>query len=288
MLEQIKYQYSIANDHKVLKLTDQFLKIEGNAKNYEALNFKAQSLKNTFQDERAIETFQYIIECYPEEIGPLLELALCLIDIGEFDKAKSQLETAKSLEPSNIDVINNLIFIEESLQNFSEVIKLSNEAILIDEYEPSIWITISSAHERLGKYEEAIRYGERAIALSENDEILLQMAYNNLGYNYSKMNDLTNAEYYLKKAVEVDGTEPYAINNLGLVIAQKGNIEAGFTLIEKSISLDTENSYAYKNRAKLFLMAGNEKEARKNLIKAKELNYELDHDNEVNELLSNF
>ena len=61
MIEQIKYQYSIANDHKVIRLCNEFLNQTNNNNNFEALNYKAQSHKNLLQDREAINTYQKIV-----------------------------------------------------------------------------------------------------------------------------------------------------------------------------------------------------------------------------------
>jgi len=56
MIEDIKYQFSIANDQKVVKLADQFLAMSDNSRNLVVLNYKAQAHKNLFQDELCIST----------------------------------------------------------------------------------------------------------------------------------------------------------------------------------------------------------------------------------------
>jgi tetratricopeptide (TPR) repeat protein len=284
MIEEIKYQYSISNDNRVIKLSEQFLKSDENFNNYEVLILRAFSFKNTFQDQKAIETFEVLIKYYPEVVEPLLESVFCLIDIGKFDRARIQLEIALKLEPDNVEVINTLIFIEETMHNFEKVINLSNKAILISDKEPSIWLTLSSAYERLGNFDEAIKFCRKAIEFCAND-MFLQKAYNNLGYTYSKMNDLVNAEFYLKKAIQIDAAEPFAYNNLGLVLAKQGDTKRGMEMVEHSLKLNNQNSYAYKNRAKIFLMIESIDLAESDLLRAKELDYEIDYDNEVDDLI---
>jgi len=65
-----------------------------------------------------------------------------------------------------------------------------------------------------------------------------------------------------------------------------GKYELGLDLINKSLRLNSSNSYAYKNRAKLFLSKGQFNKAKDDLLKAKELEYHLLYDNEVDVLLN--
>lgn len=285
MIEEIRYHFSVSNNNKVIRLSDKFLGIKGNSRNLEVLTYKAQSHKNLFQDQQAIETFKLITEYFPNNLEATIELALCLIDIGEFQESNMLLTEALRIDKTNLEIINNLIFIQEQLHNYEEVIRLSNLAIGIDEKDPSIWLTISSAYDSLGKFEKSIKYGKQALQLCD-DTIYLQMAHNNLGFTYSKMNELQLAKTHLEKAIQIDNTEPYAFNNLGLVLAKIGNIEKGFEFINYSLKIDNENSYAFKNRAKLYLMEGKIQKAKNDLKRAKELDYEIEYDNEVNELLA--
>ena len=247
--------------------------------------YKAAAYANLMEDENAISSYEIIIELHPTEVLPKIRLAQILISIGEFEPARTQLLQAETIEPDNLEIINNQIFISEQLHEFHNVIDLSTKAIKIDEKEPSAWLTRASACERVKDYELALRDGLKAISLIDNDDISLQIAYNDIGYTYSKKGDLLNAEIYLRKAIEIDESEPFQFNNLGLVLAKIGKVDEGFKLINHSISLDPNNSYAYKNRAKVYLIKGNKIKAMKDLKRAKLLDYHLDYNNEVNELI---
>ncbi|MEM6377587.1 MAG: hypothetical protein AAF705_05195 [Bacteroidota bacterium] len=286
ILDEIKYHFSIANDHKVVKLAEQLLKDEQNQDNYELLLYKAHAHRNLYQDQMAIEIFGQIIEMRPQEVSPRLNQALCLIDIGEFLKARSTLNIALQLEPQNLEVIHNLIFVEIQIHDFEKAIELAKIGIEIDDTDPILWINLSHAQDCLGNFNEAILSGKKAIDLCKYDAFLLQNAYNNVGYTYTKMSDFYNAKKYLQRATELDQEEPFAWNNLGLVMAKTGQVKEGLQMINRSIKLDRSNSYAYKNRAKVYLMQVKKRRAKADLKKAKELDYELHYGNEVNELLA--
>jgi regulator of sirC expression with transglutaminase-like and TPR domain len=56
--------------------------------------------------------------------------------------------------------------------------------------------------------------------------------------------------------------------------------------INQSIELDPSNTWAYKNRALVYIELGQNDKALNDLHRAKELGYEEDYDNEVNELIA--
>lgn len=284
-MENLKYQFSIGNYSNVIKLANKFLEQEDFQFDYNLMMYKAASYSNLLEDQNAISDYNTIIELFPDQVLPKIRIALIQIDIGEFESARIQLASARKIEPDNLEVINNQIFISEQLHEFQNVIDLATEAMEVDENEPSVWLTRASAREKLKEYDLAISDGLKAVSLSGDDDLLLQMVFNDLGHTYSKMGDLINAELYLLKAIEVDDSDPFQFNNLGLVFANKGEIEEGLKYINHSINIDDNNSYAYKNRAKVYLMKGDKKMALKDLNRAKSMDYHLDYDNEVNELL---
>ncbi len=284
MKEKLEYQFSIANYRNVIKIVNQLIEDNSLESAYELLMYKAAAYANLMEEEKAISVYKEIILSNPNEVQPKLQLALILIEIGEFESAKMQLGFARTIEPDNLDIINNQIYILEQLHEFQKVVELSTTAINIDRNEVSVWLTRAAAYERLQNYDLAISDGLKAIPLCE-DEIDFQMTHNDLGYYYSKKGDLKNAEHYLRKAIEFDDTEPFQYNNLGLVLANKGNLDDGIKYINHSIRLDGNNSYAYKNRAIVYLKKDEFRKAKKDLIRAKEMDYYLNYDGEVNKLL---
>ncbi|MDF1699175.1 MAG: tetratricopeptide repeat protein [Saprospiraceae bacterium] len=285
MLEKLKFQFSLGNYWNVIKIASSLIEQEDFKSDYTVLMYKAASYANVLEDEKAIATYNTIIQLHPENVEPKIRIALIQIAIGEFEQARHHLTQAWKLDPENLDVLNNLIYISEQLHEFDIVIELSSTAIEIDPQDPSVWLVRAAAYEKKRLYELAIKDGLKAISVCE-DDIYLQMAYNDLGYTYSKKGDLVNAESYLRKAIEVDETDPIQYNNLGWVLAEIGKIDEGLDYINYSIQLDSSNSYAYKNRAKVLLKKGANKKAKKDLLKAKAMDYHIEYDNEVNDLLS--
>ena len=284
-MEDIKYQFELSNYANVIRIADRLLSSKQHKDEYLILMYKASSLRNLLKEEEAILIFKEIVLKYPDKVDAKLNLALTQILIGEFIDARKVLKKALELDSENLDIISNQIYIEEQLHNFDEVIRMSTIAINIDPEDPSNWLVRSNAYDRLGKYENAITDGKQAVRKAQDDEIYLQAAYNGLGYTYSKIQDYKNAEYYLMEAIKTDDTEPFQYNNLGWVLANQNKIEEGLKYINYSLQLDPDNSYAYKNRGKVYMLKGNFKMAKKEFLKAKELDYEIEYDNEVNQLL---
>lgn len=284
MIENIQHQLFIENYGRVIHMSDKLLGEDEYKNNYEVLMCKASAHQALYQDDEAILTLQEVIKFYPQEINPLLDLGAILLDNGKFLEGRSVFNKALALDTKNLEILDSLIYIEMMLDNNDEVLRLVNMAIEIEPSNPTLWVIKADTHQRLGQFQEGISCAEITISHAGDDPLSLVSAYNTLGYIYSKMNDLDNAEYYLKEALELD-PDSSVYCNLGWVFAQKGDVELGLKYVLHSIDMDDSNSYAYKNLAKIYLMKNESQKAIKYLEKAKALGYALDVDKEVDELL---
>lgn len=288
MIEQVKYHYSVANDKQVVRLVDHLLQEEHYRKDYELLYHKALSLRNLWREDESIDTLRMIIDYYPEKEAPKVELAIGYINLKLMEEAEQVLKEVLNANRGNLNAINNLIYINELRKKWQEVIALSEQHLEYDETDPTVWLTLSSAYDNLKQYKKSIEYAEKALSLSHEDEILQSMSHNNLGFTYSNMEDFGRAEYHLKRAIEFDENEAFSHNNLGWVMARTGRLDEGLKYINHSISLDDTNSYAFKNRAKIYILLKDNKRAKRDLLRAKELGYAELYDHEVNDLLREF
>lgn len=128
------------------------------------------------------------------------------------------------------------------------------------------------------------------IILEHNDEILnpvflLGTIYNNIGYSYVELNDITSAEPYIKKALEINPFEAYIWGSSGTLNFKKGNYDQCIKDMARSIELTDsklsqaptlENQgYSYYYRGIAYLKLKKNKLACADLLKAKEFGYKL-------------
>ena len=109
-----------------------------------------------------------------------------LMELGQLDEARSELDTLRELEGDSAFVLNKLGIIAV----------------------------------RSGELEQGKEYFERALAVDEG----YVQAYNNLGNICREIGDLDQAVEYYQLALKYDGEYATAHHNLGVVYKQKGDI----------------------------------------------------------------
>ena len=93
------------------------------------------------------------------------------------------------------------------------------------------------------KYDEAIEYYKKAIAINPN----YADAHANLGVNYMQKGKFDEAISNLKEAIEIDPMNAGAHFNLGLVYDKKGKVDEAIFEYEKTLDIDPCFAKAYQN-----------------------------------------
>ena len=75
MIEKLKYQFSIADYRKVIKIADDLVDQEPYKTDCTFLMYKAAAYANLMEDENAISSYEIIIELHPTKVLPRIRLA---------------------------------------------------------------------------------------------------------------------------------------------------------------------------------------------------------------------
>lgn len=84
----------------------------------------------------AQEAFQRAVRCGADNADTFNELALCAMERGELDVARSNLEQALNREPDNTKIISNLGVLELKRGNKAEAIRFFRTVLAIDPADP--------------------------------------------------------------------------------------------------------------------------------------------------------
>jgi len=102
-------------------------------------------------------------------------------------------------------------------------------SLALNAYQPTVYINLGIALERLNRIPEAISAYERAIRFQPDDPA----PYYNAGIlYYNVLHDRQKALSYLLKAKDIDPREPDVHQYLGRIYQEAGNMEAARTEIE--------------------------------------------------------
>ncbi len=109
-----------------------------------------------------------------------------------------------------------------------------------------------------GRSEEAIRELHKAIeAFPDFPE-----AYNNLAFEYLRLERLGDATEALRKSIEIQPSEnPVAYRNLGLIHLQSGQVEESIGMLEKALAQDGMDGTALKLLGRAYYRARRFKDA---------------------------
>ncbi len=129
--------------------------------------------------------------------------------------------------------------------------------------------SVMRAHKR---YDEAIGYYDKAIALIKKPEKRHWTYYYARGTSYERVKKWPQAEADLQRALKLVPDQPLVLNYLGYSwIDQNRNLKQGMALIEKAVSLKPDDGYIVDSLGWAHYRLGNFKEAVRHLERAVEL-----------------
>lgn len=122
------------------------------------------------------------------------------------------------------------------------------------------------------RYDEAVDYYTRAIALIDRPEEKHWTFYYSRGTCYERLKKLPQAESDLQKSVQLSPNQALTLNYLGYTWIDHGrNLQQGLALIKRAVSLKPDDGYIVDSLGWAFYRLGNFKEAVKHLERAVEL-----------------
>ena len=125
-------------------------------------------------DPGAIPNFIEAIRLRPENADAHYELALALTKLGRIDEAVAHNEEALNLRPDWPEALNNLAWIlatspNDKLRNQKRAVELANRARELADYKmPLVLDTQAAALAEAGKFPEAVKAAEKAVALARD------------------------------------------------------------------------------------------------------------------------
>lgn len=255
--------------------------IDADPSDAEAYDLRSIAWFRLLNIENAIKDLEIAVTVDPEYHIAFAHLGEIANTKNDFDKAEEYYSKALEVFPDNTVYLQNLAFAKLKLKKYSDCLELCNTILKDYPTNKTALYYRGSVYLKLKKYTEALA---DHIKFCEED-INNAIGYNNLGYTYGKIGIIDKAKYNLNLCLKLNPEYAYAHNNLGYVYYLENNFDTAIELINTSINMDPSNSYAFKNRALIYLKQNKIAEANDDLIKAIELGFTNDHDDEVERLL---
>lgn len=279
-------QFEIGNYGRVERVAEELINNEDQSFLKEGLILKGSALYLQNQLQEAYQFFTQTIERFPEAPMAYLYRFEILIAAQEFEKAKADAQVLVTLDPENVEYLDKLVQAHEHLGNFEGIIDACDKVLALHPEEPSFLSTRGTAYMALKQFGPGIEDFKLLLNHPELREMDRAYIYNNLGFAYLQNEAYTEARNALSRSLDLNPNNMLAMNNLGSVMYELGDMKEAMRWLNQSINLAPEQSYAYKNRAKIHIKNGDIESAKADLMQAKELNYDADYGDEVDELLA--
>lgn len=168
----------------------------------------------------AAQLLQQAVNLWPTNPEMLYQLGCVLLEMGQSSEALKRFDAALGLRPNWSDAWNNKSAALARMGLVDDAVAASHKAI---EYGPNVaaMANLCAAYSSMGKHDEAIRFGEQAIRLSNGEN---QMALINYGVALRAVWDLSAAAGAQERAIELSQRDPQrfppnymAFSNLGAI-----------------------------------------------------------------------
>lgn len=232
LLESAKLHLKNGEIEEAIYLLDQA--IEKDYENYEAFFYRGWiKAYYTYDYHGAIADYTQSLKSYSEVSFVFYERGRVYAALNKFIDAVKDFNTAIKLEPNNLDAYFNRALAKSALGDLDA--------------------TVSDYREILKRYTS-----------SSNSNILIGTVYNNIASSLIQMGELTDAERYLDRAMELEPNESYIWGTKGELLYQKGRYKECIETLNKAISLENSKlskatnldpgaNYFYRGMAKIEL-----------------------------------
>jgi tetratricopeptide (TPR) repeat protein len=163
--------------------------------------FYGLTLQRKGREPEAVDYFLKALKISPDELSVMTTLALSYNGLKKYKEADEIYERALELDPYNVLILNNYAYnLSERGVNLERALEMSKFTIEKEPNSASYLDTYGWICYKMGNYEEAKKYIEKAVGISGSSAVLME----HLGDVYDAMRDYKNAKKYWEKALELN------------------------------------------------------------------------------------
>ena len=200
------------------------------------------------QQNKTVESIKYLktaVEIKPSDVNALSAYGFALGQLNKNEEAAEYISRALVLDPKNVNLLGQLGLIYNNLQRMAESDSLYEEALQVDPQNALINNNYAySLSERDIQLDRAFEMIKIAIDADSTNSSYLDT----YGWIFFKRGKYDEAFYYIKKAIDIDGTaNAVLLEHLGDVLFKQGKKEEAIEYWKKALELDSANE-SLKNK----------------------------------------
>lgn len=197
------------------------------------------SLKITQRkNAEAIQTYQKMIELYPNESKSYFILGNLFLLERDTISALGLLEQFQKLEPNDVRGCLILIDLYSMIRKQSQSDSLLQQALV--QFPDNVQILSLDIRRliRMKDYRNSIHQAQKIIEIHPNEI----QAYVDIGFMYHELQEYHNAESIYIKALEIDSTNSLLLNNYAYLLAtQKKDLDKALKMVTQALEDDEQN-----------------------------------------------
>jgi tetratricopeptide (TPR) repeat protein len=197
-------------------------------------------------------------------LGQALTLARQFESNGQLDRAERLLRQILRAQPSHTDSLHLLSVVTHRLGQTELALQLIDQAIAADANNSLFHSNRGEVCRVLGRFDEAIASGERAVELNPD----MAAPLSNIGIAYYDQENYQKAEEYQQRALKIDPKFLAALNNLGSIRRNDKDRTAAIDFYRQALQIDPDYMEAMNNLGAVLTEDDRYEDAVKVLIQA--------------------
>lgn len=196
------------------------------------------SLAQSDRNNDARPYLKKAVELNPSDVNALSAYGFTLSQLKENEEAVKYLNKALEISPDNVNLLGTLGLIYDGLEDWEACDSTYEKALSLDSTNALVNNNYAySLSERGIRLDEALKMSE----ISIKSEPLNSSYLDTIGWVYFKLGQYEKAKGYIEKAIKVGGESSVMLEHLGDIVYMLGNKAQAKKMWEKSLSLDSTN-----------------------------------------------
>jgi tetratricopeptide (TPR) repeat protein len=193
--------------------------------------------------EAAIASYNQALECNPDLLEALNNLAICLERMGDITGAIATIEQAILLQPQQAEFLKNRGIWQSQLENWQGALQSFDQALAIRPGYGEVWYRRGQVLDQRQEVQAAIASYRQATAVQPNHVD----AWNDLGVQLEKNGEYEKAKKSYEQAIACNSEFYISWYNLGNVLQKLDQHAAAIPCYQKAIELKPDYVDAHCN-----------------------------------------